>query len=310
MLPWLDGRARRGASLLPWALAALMPGGCTGGVLDPQGPIGAGERLILLDALGIMLMIVVPVIIAILAFSWWYRASNTKARYLPDWAYSGRIEFVVWAIPTLVVVFLGGIAWISSHELDPARPLSANPDPLEVQVVSLDWKWLFIYPEQGVASVNRLVVPAGVPIRFSLTSASVMNAFFVPQLGTMIYTMNGMATHLYLQADAPGVFHGLSSQVQRRRIFGHGIRDACRTVRRLRWLDRRGAKFRPRAGCRELRPTDAAEPGCTAVYLQIRAAPAVRGYCRAASGARSRTRYRQTRIGGVAADEALKCLES
>ena len=159
-----------------------------------------------------MLAVVVPVIVAILAFAWWYRASNSKARYLGDWAYSGRIEFIVWAIPALVIMFLGGIAWISSHDLDPARPLPSKAKPLEVQVVSLDWKWLFIYPEQGVASVNQLVVPAGVPVHFSLTSASVMNAFFVPQLGTMIYTMNGMTTQLNLQADEPGVFHGLSSQ--------------------------------------------------------------------------------------------------
>jgi len=159
-----------------------------------------------------MLMIVVPVVIATLAFAWWFRESNTKARYLPDWAYSGRVEFVVWAIPVLVILFLGGIAWIGSHELDPRKALPSRVRPLEVQVVSLDWKWLFIYPEQGVASVNQLVVPAGIPVHFSLTSASVMNAFFVPQLGTMIYTMHGMTTQLNLQADRPGVFHGLSSQ--------------------------------------------------------------------------------------------------
>jgi cytochrome o ubiquinol oxidase subunit 2 len=109
-------------------------------------------------------------------------------------------------------MLLGGVAWIASHDLDPAKPLPSNTPPLEVQVVSLDWKWLFIYPSQGVASVNRLVVPAGMPIHFSLTSASVMNAFFIPQLGSMIYTMNGMTTQLNLQADAPGSFPGLSSQ--------------------------------------------------------------------------------------------------
>jgi cytochrome o ubiquinol oxidase subunit 2 len=159
-----------------------------------------------------MLAIVVPVIVATLAFAWWYRASNTKARYLPDWAYSGRLEVVVWAIPILVIMFLGGITWIGAHDLDPPKPLASRTKPLEVQVVSLDWKWLFIYPDHGVASVNQLVVPAGVPVHFSLTSASVMNAFFVPQLGSMIYTMHGMATQLHLQADRPGVFNGLSAQ--------------------------------------------------------------------------------------------------
>lgn len=124
----------------------------------------------------------------------------------------GRIELVVWSIPLLTVMLLGGVAWIGSHALDPAKPLPSNTPPLEVQVVSLDWKWLFIYPGQRVASVNQLVVPADVPIHFSLTSASVMNAFFIPQLGSMIYTMNGMTTQLNLQADAPGTFRGLSSQ--------------------------------------------------------------------------------------------------
>jgi cytochrome o ubiquinol oxidase subunit 2 len=193
-------------------LSLFLLGGCAGGVLEPAGPVGEAERTILFNALGIMLAIVVPVIVATLAFAWWYRASNTKARYLPDWAYSGRLEVVVWAIPILVIMFLGGITWIGAHDLDPPKPLASKTKPLEVQVVALDWKWLFIYPDLGVASVNRLVVPAGVPVHFSLTSASVMNAFFVPQLGSMIYTMYGMATQLHLQADRPGVFHGLSAQ--------------------------------------------------------------------------------------------------
>ncbi len=168
--------------VVAWGLVAML-GGCRG-VLDPQGPVGAGEKLILLDALGIMLVIVVPVIVATLAFAWWFRASNLRARHLPDWSFSGRIELVVWSIPALVIMFLGGLAWISSHDLDPARPLPAGKvQPLEVDVVSLDWKWLFIYPDQGVASVNELVAPVGAPLRLRLTSGSVMTAFFVPQLG-------------------------------------------------------------------------------------------------------------------------------
>jgi cytochrome o ubiquinol oxidase subunit 2 len=191
------------------ALSSLCSG-CTG-TLDPQGPVGAANRLILFNSLGIMLTIVIPTIVATLAFAWWFRASNTKAAYLPTFVYSGRIELIVWSIPILVVLLLGGIAWIGSHELDPARPLAGQGRPLEVQVVSLDWKWLFIYPDQRIATVNQLVIPAGVPVHFSLTSASVMNAFFVPQLGSMIYTMNGMTTQLQLQADRPGEFNGLSS---------------------------------------------------------------------------------------------------
>ncbi|RYI33035.1 MAG: ubiquinol oxidase subunit II [Acetobacteraceae bacterium] len=185
--------------------------GCAPAVLDPRGPVSRAQGTILLDSMAIMLTIVVPTILATLAFAWWFRASNTRAQRLPDWAYSGQIEILVWSIPLLTIMLLGGVTWIGAHQLDPGRPLASNTPALEVQVVSLDWKWLFILPEQGVASVNRLVIPAGVPVRFSLTSASVMNAFFVPQLGSMIYTMNGMATQLNLQADAPGIFHGLSS---------------------------------------------------------------------------------------------------
>jgi cytochrome o ubiquinol oxidase subunit II len=184
---------------------------CQPAVLDPQGSIGIAEKTILIDSLAIMLAIVVPTIAATLGFAWWFRASNRRATYLPDWAYSGRIELVVWAIPLLVIILLGGVAWIGSHDLDPAKPLASDTPPLEIQGVSLDWKWLFIYPGQRVASVNQLVVPAGVPVHFSLTSASVMNAFFIPQLGSMIYTMNGMRTQLNLRADAPGTFLGLSS---------------------------------------------------------------------------------------------------
>jgi cytochrome o ubiquinol oxidase subunit 2 len=130
----------------------------------------------------------------------------------PDWSYSGRIEVVVWSIPTLVVSFLGGIAWIGSHDLDPRVAIRSEAPPIQIEVVSMDWKWLFIYPDMNVASVNRLVVPAGAPISFRLTSASVMNSFFVPQLGSQIYAMHGMTTRLNLQADLPGTYPGLSAQ--------------------------------------------------------------------------------------------------
>jgi cytochrome o ubiquinol oxidase subunit 2 len=149
--------------------------------------------------------------LATLAFAWWFRAGNRKATYLPNWDYSGRIEFVVWSIPAMTVMLLGGIAWIGSHDLDPPKPLPSPVSPLRVEVVSLDWKWLFIYPDQGVATVNELIVPTGTPVNFRLTSATVWNVFFVPQFGTMIYTMPGMTTRLNLQADRPGVYDGQSS---------------------------------------------------------------------------------------------------
>jgi cytochrome o ubiquinol oxidase subunit 2 len=196
-------------SVVPVLLVSLAA--CDTAVLSPAGPVGEGNRIVLLDSLAIMLAIVVPTIVAILAFAYWFRASNTRARYLPEWAYSGRLELLVWSIPALVILFLGGIAWISAHLLDPAEPLKSKAKPVEVQVVSLDWKWLFIYPEQNVASINRMVVPTGVPLNLRITSASVFNVFFVPRLGSMIYAMYGMTTRLNLQADHPGIYPGLSA---------------------------------------------------------------------------------------------------
>src|ERR1700678_1983856 len=152
-------------------------------ILDPQGLIGAAEKTILIDSVAIMLAIVVPTIVAIFAFAWWFRQSNKRAQYRPKWADSGRIELVVWSIPTLTVILLTGVAWIGAHELDPAKPIEGKERGITIQVVSLDWKWLFIYPDQPIATVNTLTVPAGAPLHFVLTSGSVMSAFFVPQLG-------------------------------------------------------------------------------------------------------------------------------
>jgi len=199
-----------------------------GGVLDPQGPIAAGNAQILINSVGIMLVIVIPTILATLAFGWWFRSSNKKAIYLPNWAHSGHLELIVWGIPLLVVLFLSGVIWIGSHELDPAQPIAQGGKPIEIQVVSLDWKWLFIYPDQEVASINELAVPANTPVHFSLTSGTVMNMFFVPQLGSMIATMNGMVTQLNLKADQIGDYYGQSSQ-----FSGSGFSDMHFTVRAL-----------------------------------------------------------------------------
>jgi cytochrome o ubiquinol oxidase subunit 2 len=200
--------------------ATVLLSSCHQGVLDPRGPVGTAERLMLYDAMAIMLAVVVPVILLTLAFAWWFRAGNRHARYRPDWEYAGRIELIIWAIPALVILFLGGIAWVGSHQLDPPRALHSNGQTLEVQVVSLDWQWLFIYPGQHIASLNHLVLPAGVPVSFSLTSATVMDSFFIPQLGSQIYTMAGMTTHLNLQADERGRYQGLSAQ-----FSGEGFSD-------------------------------------------------------------------------------------
>jgi cytochrome o ubiquinol oxidase subunit 2 len=206
----------------------LLLAGCQPALLDPRGPIGRAEKLILINSMTIMLAIVVPTIIATIAFAWWFRAGNRRARYLPEWAFSGRIELVVWSIPVMVIHLLGGVTWLSAHQLDPRRPIAADSKPIDIEVVSLDWKWLFIYPEQGLATVNQLVVPAGVPLHFRLTSASVMNSFFVPQLGSMIYTMHGMETELYLHADEPGTYAGRSAQYS-----GDGFSDMHFEVRAL-----------------------------------------------------------------------------
>ena len=204
----------------------LLLGGCQPSILDSKGPIGAAENNILLIATVIMLAIIVPTMIATVVFALWYREANPRARYRPDWAFSGRIELVVWSVPFLTITFLGAIAWIGAHRLDPATPLESDRNPLEVQVVSLDWKWLFLYPEAGVASVNELVVPAATPVRFRLTSSSVWNSFFVPKLGSMIYTMRGMVTTLNLMSDQEGELRGLSTH-----FSGDGFSDMHFPVR-------------------------------------------------------------------------------
>ena len=204
----------RRSGLLRWPVicAAMLVSSCRpAGVLDPQGPIASAQRLLLINSTAIMLVVVVPVILATLAFAWWYRASNRRASRSPELAYEGRMEFVIWSIPALIVILLGGVIWIGSHQLDPRAPIPADDDPLRVDVVALDWKWLFIYPDQGIAAVNQLVIPAGNPVKFRLTSATVMNSFFVPQLGSQIYTMGGMTTHLNLLADEPGEYPGFSA---------------------------------------------------------------------------------------------------
>src|SRR5215510_6304996 len=203
-------RSRR----LRWSVlgAAILLASCKpAGILDPQGPVASAQLLLLINSTAIMLVVVIPVIVATLAFAWWYRSSNTHATRSLEESYEGRVEFVVWSIPALTVILLGGVIWIGSHQLDPRAPIAAKSDPLRVDVVALDWKWLFIYPDLDVAAVNQLVIPTGTPVEFRLTSATVMNSFFVPQLGGQIYAMGGMITHLHLLADEPGEYPGFSA---------------------------------------------------------------------------------------------------
>ncbi|MBY6243052.1 ubiquinol oxidase subunit II [Methylosinus sp. Sm6] len=248
--------SRSVATLLPNA-SMLLLAGCSGGVLDPKGQIGAEESKILVNAFGTMLIIVAPTILGALVCAWWFRASNRKARYLPDWVFSGRLELVNWGYPLLIIIFLSGLIWVGSHRLDPFRPIASANEPLEVQVVSLDWKWLFIYPEQSVATVNALVLPVEVPVHFSLTSATVMNSFFVPQLGGMIATMPGMVTQLHLKADHIGDLWGLSTQFSGDGFAGMGFSVRVKSKEDFAsWVDeaRKSACDLDRAGYAALQP--------------------------------------------------------
>jgi len=187
--------------------------GCGGEltVLDPKGSVGVAEKQLIATATWAMLLVVVPVILLTLFFAWRYRASNRNATYAPKWAHSTAIEVVVWTIPAVIILFLAILTWKTSHELDPYKPLESNVKPINVEVVALDWKWLFIYPDLGIATVNQLAVPVGTPVNFRITSDSVMNSFFIPQLGTQVYAMAGMQTRLHLVADAAGDYAGISA---------------------------------------------------------------------------------------------------
>jgi cytochrome o ubiquinol oxidase subunit 2 len=209
-------------------------------ILDPQGPIAAADKTILIDSIAIMLAIVLPTIAAIFVFAWYFRQSNNRAFYWPDWEFSGRLELVVWSIPALTIILLGGVAWIGAHQLDPARPVEGTGPTITIQAVSLDWKWLFIYPDQRIATVNTLTVPVGAPLSFQLTSGSVMNVFFIPQLGSMIYTMNGMVTRLGLRGDTVGDYQGLSAH-----FSGDGFPDMLFDVHVVSQTDFYGHPLQP-----------------------------------------------------------------
>jgi cytochrome o ubiquinol oxidase subunit 2 len=208
------------AGLAGELLCALSASSRAEGVLDPWGAIGASERQLLYESLGVMLLVVVPVLVLTVGFAWWFRASNKEATYLPDWEYSGKIEFTIWIIPLLIVLFLAAIAWVGAHELDPYKPIASANKRVRVEVVSMDWKWLFIYPELGVASVNELALPLDTPVTMDITSATVMNAIFIPGLAGQIYAMTGMCTQMSVIAGKPGVYRGLATQ-----FSGEGFSD-------------------------------------------------------------------------------------
>jgi cytochrome o ubiquinol oxidase subunit 2 len=173
--------------------------------------IAADEKSLIITATLLMLLVVIPVIFLTLYFAWKYRESNTEATYTPNWSYSHRIEAVVWAVPCAIILVLGTITWKTTHSLDPYKPLESTVKPITIDVVALDWKWLFIYPDQHIATINEVAFPANTPVNFRITSDTVMNVFFIPQLGSQIYAMAGMQTQVNLIADSQGVFDGLST---------------------------------------------------------------------------------------------------
>jgi cytochrome o ubiquinol oxidase subunit 2 len=206
--------------LLPLLAATLLLGGCKAVLLSPSGDVAIQQRDLILISTALMLLIIVPVIFFTLLFAWRYRASNPRDDYDPEWSHSTRIELMIWSAPLVIIIALGAITWVGTHKLDPYRPLDrlaaghavpANLAPLEVDVVSMDWKWLFIYPELGVATVNELAAPVDRPLQFKLTSSTVMNAFFVPALAGMIYTMPGMETQLNAVINKTGTYQGMSA---------------------------------------------------------------------------------------------------
>jgi len=242
---------------LPLLAATSLLAGCNLVVLNPAGDVAAQQGQMVVISTLLMLLIIVPVIILILLFAWRYRQGSRHAEtdYAPDWDHSTKLELVIWAAPLVIIIALGALTWIGTHKLDPYRPLdriaSGKPvpegiKPLEVEVVSLDWKWLFILPEQGIATVNELAAPVDRPIRFRLTSSSTMNAFYVPDLAGMIYTMPGMQTELNAVINRPGVFNGMSSHYSGTGFSGmtfkfHGLSEQDFA----RWVARAKAEGKP-----------------------------------------------------------------
>jgi cytochrome o ubiquinol oxidase subunit 2 len=207
-------RARKNFFKLFMLPAMTLLGGCSSHLilLDPKGPVGAHEKYLIIASFLLMLVVVIPVFAMAFYFPWKYRASNGDASYQPKWAHSARIELVIWLVPTLIVVALSYLVWNYTHTLSPFRPLAAKQKPITIEAVSLDWKWLFIYPDLHIATVNQIKFPVGVPVKFRITSDTVMTSFFIPQLGSQIYAMAGMQTLDHLMANEPGTFTGLNSQ--------------------------------------------------------------------------------------------------
>ncbi|QNK03334.1 ubiquinol oxidase subunit II [Dyella telluris] len=219
--------------------AVFLLAGCQTVLMSPSGDLAIQQRNLIITSTVLMLLIIVPVIALTLIFAWHFRASNKKATYDPDWDHSTILELLIWSAPLLIIIALGAITWVSTHKLDPYRPLDrvaanrpmpSDVRPLQVNVVALDWKWLFIYPEQGIATVNELAAPVDRPIQFKITSSTVMNSFFIPALAGQIYAMPGMETQLQAVINKPGEFQGFSANYSGQGFSGmhflfHGLSE-------------------------------------------------------------------------------------
>ena len=190
--------------------AVLSLAGCKGGIWNPNGIITAQEKDLFIIAMVLMLIVVIPVIILTLWFAWRYR-EGANAKYTPEWSHSTKLEIICWGVPTVLILILGVIVWKSTHSLSPYKPLESDKKPLEIDVVALDWKWMFIYPEEDIATVNYIRIPKDRPVNFKITSAAPMNSFIIPEFGGQIYAMTGMTTQLHIIADNNGKYRGFSA---------------------------------------------------------------------------------------------------
>jgi cytochrome o ubiquinol oxidase subunit 2 len=281
--------------LSPLRVLALLPllaalGGCNLVVMAPSGDIAAQQRDLIVISTVLMLLIIVPVMALTVFFAWRYRASNKEATYKPDWNHSTGLELVIWAAPLLIIIALGALTWMGTHLLDPYRkldriaagkPVPATTRPLEVEVVALDWKWLFIYPEQGIATVNELAAPIDRPIHFKLTSSSVMNSFYIPALAGQIYAMPAMQTRLHAVINRPGRYQGFSANYSgagfsgmRFSFLGMSEGDfegwVAKTKQSEARLDRASAISEARAAERERRPCSASARPSRGLFDAIR----------------------------------------
>lgn len=209
---------------LPFLIVIAVIAWCLQGenvaVLNPQGIVALKEKHLIIFSTLLMLIVVIPVFILTFICAWKYRASNRHATYTPDWDFNLTVETIWWGLPFAIIVILSVMVWTSSHDLDPFKPLKSDKKPVTVQVVALQWKWLFIYPEHNIATVNYFQIPEKTPVNFEITADAPMNAFWVPQLGTQVYAMPGMRTKLHLMADKPGEFNGVSSNLSGKGFAG------------------------------------------------------------------------------------------